>query len=359
MRFVKIVEPDDGDTFEIRIKNTLNSFLKENKGKHIVKLEIFVNSAHIEAFNDEKDCIQQAIKTTFKNKIPASSIFYVPICNGSEFTIMYQMYDDNLEIEYKTLLAHPYVIVKYKTGIELFSGGICFNEDSLLFSAQRCFDLAEQILMAEDMHFGHIYRQWNYIPSAKQTTQRTHLDKDGLSVFDEIQDFYYEETLFTNGKPISNNIHHVHDTLLINFIAFAADENKSKAEPKQDISWLNNHTDLKVKRPIDGATELWFSTKPTLAIAASDNNTQQLQKQDIEKQTIQHLKCIVELTKASQSQLNTEAALSFLKVSVSQGQDYKKVEELIKGSLPQIQTLFVNCIPNNPTLLVEIEGLIS
>lgn len=359
MRFVKIVEPDDGDTFEIRVKNTFNSLLKENKGKHIIALEIFVNSAHIEGFNDEKDCIQEAIKTVFKNKIPASSILYTPICNGSEFTIQYQMYDGDFEIAYKTLLAHPYVTVKNKTGIELFTSEIAFNEDTLLFSAQRCFDLAEQILMAEDMNFGHIYRQWNYIPNSKQTTQQKQLGKEALSVFDEIQDFYYEDALFINGKPISNNVNYANDTLLINFIAFAADENNSEAEPKQDINWLNNHSDLKVKRPIANTPELWFSTTPRVTHGASDHKTQQLQKQDIEKQTIQHLKSIVGLTKASQTQLNAGATLRFLRVSVNQGQDYKKVKELIIVSLPQIQTLFVNCIPNNSSLLVEIEGLIS
>lgn len=353
MRFVKIVEPDDGDTFEKRVKNTFNSLLKENKDKHIVTLEIFVNSAHAEAFNDEYDCIQEAIKTVFKSKIPASSVLYTPICNGSEFTIHYQMYDNDEVIEYKTLLTHHYVTAKNKNGIALYSGGIAFNEDSLLFSTQRCFDLAEQILMAEDMNFGHIYRQWNYIPSTKQTSAQKQPYKDELSVFDEIQDFYYEEALFINGKSLSSNTHHFNDRPLINFIAFAADEKNSKPDAKQEISWTNNHTDIKVKHPIDGRPELWFSTLPNLDVKSDSKN-----EQDIEKQTIQSLKSIVELLNTSQTLFNPKLTQSFLKVSIREGQDYKKVEELVKSSLPQIQTLFVNCVPNNPASLVEMEGLL-
>lgn len=221
MRFIKIVEPDDGNTFEIKVTNTLRSLLKNNKDNPIVKLEIFVNSAHLEAFNDEHSYVQETIKAVFTNKIPAFSILYVPASDNLEFTVRYQTCDGNENVEFKTLLAHPYVTVKGETGMELFSGGISFKEDSLLFSAQRCFDMAEQILMAEDMNFGHIRRQWNYIPSAKQTAKGEHPIKDELTVFDEVKSFYYEEALFINGQPLNSNLHHFNDTLLIDFIAFA------------------------------------------------------------------------------------------------------------------------------------------
>ncbi len=357
MRFVEIVEPDDGDTFEMKVRNSFNSLLKENKGKHIVELKMFLNSVHIDAFTDEKNYVEEAIKTIFKNKIPASSIIYTPISNGREFAIQYQIYDGNSEIEYKTLLAHHYVTAKSKTGTELFSGGISFNEDSLLFAAQHCFDFAEQILMAEDMNFGHIYRQWNYIPSVKQSTNHKHVNNDEVSIFNEIKDFYYEDALFTNGKPISSNIHHFNHTLQIDFIAFAGNVNNCKTD-KQDISWLNNLSDFKVKCPNNGSSELWFSSINKEAAAEFDSQNMQLPEQDIEKQTLQILKNIVELIKTCQTRLNSEAALIFLEVSVKLGQDDKKVEELIKNSLPQIQTLFVNCTPNNTVSLVEIEGLI-
>ena len=67
MRFVEIVEPDDGDTFEMKVRNSFNSLLKENKGKHIVELKMFLNSVHIDAFTDEKNYVEEAIKTIFKN----------------------------------------------------------------------------------------------------------------------------------------------------------------------------------------------------------------------------------------------------------------------------------------------------
>lgn len=351
MRFVEIVEPELGNTFEIRFENTLNSLLKENKDKHIVKLEVFVNNAHLKDFLENQDFIKDSLKTIFKDRTPAFTIVYLPICSGSEFTIQYQMYDGDVEIEYKSLLDHSYVIAKSEKGIELFSGGISFNETSLMLSAQRGLDLSEQILMAEAMHFGDIYRQWNYIPNAPQSTSQRSDNKDGLTIFEEIRSLYYDEELFINGQPLNNNIPHFSHNLLIDFMAFSTYADDSIET--YDSSWLNAHNNLKTRIVFDGKQELWFSNLPLLSDAYAEQNN------DIEKQTIHILKNIAKLLETSKLNFNKDAKLCFIKVNIKPGEDYKKVEKHIKLSLPEVPNLLVGSNTTNSGMLVEIEGWIG
>ncbi|SMO58041.1 hypothetical protein SAMN06265379_10378 [Saccharicrinis carchari] len=359
MRVVKIKEAGKGNTFEIRVQTTLEAIINENKNKQIVKLDVTVNSVHSKNFTDEYDYVQETIKKVFKNKVPAYSILFSPICDDSEFTMQYQIYDMDVKIQYKTLLKHPYVTAESENGIEIFSGGISFQEDSLLFSAQRCFDLSEQILMAEDMNFGHIHQQWNYIPTPHPNTDTPVEAQDGLQLFNEVQNFYYEPPLFVNGKPLARNRYNYNATLLIDFIAFAVNNDvvTTKEIPKAAMDWVNDHPGLNSKQVVDGKNELWFTSSPGNKLAA-DNEAIGKSNKDIEQQTLQSLKSIVSLKDSSHTHLHTKGEFSYLKVTVDQREDYTKVEELIKSSLPGINVFFVNGISHQSDVLVELEGLI-
>ncbi len=345
MRFIKLINALEGNSYESRVRNTLQSLLKSNTDNYIVKLDVIINSNGPSSFDEEYNCVKETIVDIFKKKIPAFSIIYQPLCTNTEFTIQYQIYNKSTDVHYKNLLNHPYVTVKHEGGLEVFSGAISFKEDTLLFSAQRCFDFAEQILMAEDLDFGHIYRQWNYIPKINGSSAYDHKERKNINIFNEISNFFYEETLLINGKPVISNINNKNNTLLLDFNAF--EENTDKKLSNFDLSELSPK--LNIELIYNGSNECWFK---------SNSNTESLSL-DIEHQTIQILKSISALKDICKADMDIDKQFNYIKVTISKSEDCTRVEELITGLLPNVEIFMVKSESNHSNALVEVEGIIS
>ncbi|MGQ1785595.1 MULTISPECIES: hypothetical protein [unclassified Saccharicrinis] len=348
MRIVNLISAQAGNSFKNRVKNTLHHILKSSDGTSIVKLDFIVNNSDPDHFNKEYECIENALKNVFKDKIPAFSIIFQNICNNEEFVIQYQLYD-KAEVQYKKLLNHYYVTVKHGAGLEVFSGAISFKEDSLLFSAQRCFDFAEQILMAEDLNFGHIYRQWNYIPELNGSSDYDHHERGNLHIFNEIKNFFYEEALFVNGKPLVNNIHNLGDTLVIEFNAFAKFREAASSKLNLDDNTLIEDKGIKSKFIYNGNNEFWYTSISDLNQIPAD----------IEQQTIQTLKNIFSHKDICKLALNVQNHFKFIRVNIKNNEDYNRVEEIVRGLLPDVETVITSREFHQHNSLIEIEGLIS
>ena len=120
---------------------------------------------------------------------------------GGEIALELTTYNIDADIiEYKRVLNHPYVVVNHPAGKEVISGGINMHEADFLLATQKAFDFAEQILMAEEMDFGHIYHQWNHIGSPLLMLDNSYGSQQNYQIFNEIRAIFYEPLLFTNGK---------------------------------------------------------------------------------------------------------------------------------------------------------------
>ena len=347
MRVVKRVNATEGKTFEERVKKTLHSLIAKNNDNHIVKLDIYVNSTDLVQFKEEYECFADIIQTEFKNKIPAHSIIYQPLLGNDEFVILAQMYEQStVEVQYKTLLKHAYVTVKTENSFELFSGAIAFNEDSLLFSTQRCFDFAEQILMAEDLNFGHIYRQYNYIPNVSGASDYDRNKRANLNIFNEVKDLFFEEPLFINGKPLVSNLNNCDSALVIDFNAF------QQENMDQQVGFNENllSESLNAKLIFNDINEFWYYTKPELSSSYSD----------IEKETIASLKNIFLLKEAANITFDqTKKNFKFIKVFIKESYDNMQLEETILKLLPDTEIILFksDILPANSN--IEIEGMLS
>lgn len=315
MRIVKFISAKAGNTFESRIKNTLHHILKEDNKQAIVKLDIIINNEVEEEFNEEYECFVETMKTVFKDKMPAHSIVFQHIPGNEEFVIHYQVYE-NTNIQYKKLLNHHYVTVKHDAGIELFSGAISFKEDSLLFSAQRCFDFAEQILMAEDLNFGHIYRQWNYIPQINGLSDYDRQKRANIYIFNEIKNIFFEEALLINGNPLESDINNLDRRLSIDFNALGPYPENTHTKLKDKENYTQENTGIKSKFIYNDSHEYWFTS-------ASDHDHI---SHDIEQQTIQTLKNIFTLKEKYKVEPNIQDHCKFIKVKIKNSEDCKTVK---------------------------------
>jgi hypothetical protein len=381
MRSIQLYNPTEGKSFEIKVKNTLYDIIKKSGNKQIVKLDFYIDSGSQEDFQNEYREIKSIIKGIFKEKTPAFTVISQAPEENKEMIIACHSYNKNLDVKYKSILDHAYVTVSHNKGLELISGGIQFTEDPFLLSTQRAFDFAEQLLMAEDLNFGHIYRQWNYIPDILHISNISGSDKQNYQIFNEIRSIFYERPLFKSGFPAATGIGCKYGAVTIDFIAFenhteniksiASSIQKNAFEYSNDMLIgfaLNGSADKatplfeRAKFSNIDSKEVWISG------TASIENQETKFTDDVEKQTLHTLKSIFALIDDKSLSNNNIIPLSkkplkdcFQQMTayIKYQSDIPKVKEIVNSSLPNTPCVFVNADICRDNLLVEIEGLVS
>lgn len=359
MRIVKIFNSQDGQSFENKVNKTLSSIITNHKDKQIAKLTFYINSSTKENYQDEYNAISNIILSSFKTGVPAYLIIAQHTENNDDFVIECQLYNKDTAIAYKSILNHHYVVINHQTGKEIISGGILFNEDSLVFNTQRCFDFIEQILMAEDLNFGHIYKQCNYLSNINSTSIFEGEKKTNYSLFQEIKKIFYEESLFINDQPIENITECKFENLLIDFMAFSEHQNVEKINtdsyssailylsPQQDSN-INN-----LRYSNSDKHEMWFT---------NSISTKNIKENDIEQQTIKNINALSNLLNNNNNKpINQDLnkITSFIKIFIKNKSDIKKVKKIIKDIFPAENSLIINANLSNENQLLEIEGYIN
>jgi enamine deaminase RidA (YjgF/YER057c/UK114 family) len=381
MRSIQVYNPDKGKSFEIKVINTLNNIIKNTANKHVVKLDFYIDSNSQEDFQNEYGEIKSIIKDLFKDKTPAFTVISQAPEENKELIVVCHSYEKNLNIKYKSILDHPYVTVLHNNGLELISGGIQFSEDPFLLGTQRAFDFAEQILMAEDLNFGHIYRQWNYIPDILHISSMGGSDKQNYQIFNEVRSIFYEQPLFKSGFPAATGIGCKYGAVTIDFIAFENHtENIKSIESSIQRNAFEYSNDVLIGCTLNGSIE---KAAPLFERAKYSNidskeiwisGTASIESQetkfldDIEKQTLHTLKSIFSLIDntslshndiISSSEKPLKDCFQEMVIYVKHQSDIPKVKEIVTHSLPTTPCLFLNADICRDNLLVEIEGLVS
>ncbi len=342
MRGIRLYKLLEGSLFETRVSDTLNEINKKTQDSKIVKFNFYINSNNADDFNNCCEAIQTIVKDIYKHKVPALTFISLESVDHKELMIECQsIKDPECTINYKSILKHNYVTISHPKGVELISGGIQFDEDSFLMSVQRSFDFAEQLLMAEDMNFGHIYRQWNFIPNILKQTTFEGNKESYYDLFNEIKQFFFDEPLLKNGHPSHTIAGSTYGNTTLDFNAFNNYESVvSFNKPEQSIAQgkLLNLTDQ----------EIWFN---------STSNT----VQNIKEQTLQSLRDITALIeKITLEQKNlVPQEIQLLKIYIKNTKDNAQVKEILKTQLPHTTLLLFNTDIYKDDLLIEMEGMTS
>ncbi len=357
MKITRIFQLLEGNLIEDRIQNTLQNIIKNSKTEKIVKLNFFIGFDKQDEFSNISDEIRNIVKMIFNKEIPALTFISQDNFSNDDIIIECQSINkSDKKINYKTLLNHHYVTITDEESTEIISGGIQFNENSLLMASQRAFDFAEQILMAEDMNFGHIYRQWNYIPNILASSKFDGDSVQNFMIFNQIKELFYEKPLFKNGFPTTSNISCNFGGTTIDFIAVnssnkhtypiddAIHQNMSPLESESNATLIESHNDKTI----------WFS-------GIKDDS----KHNDIEKQT---MKCFHNLFNIIDNKnlkengvdnlLNQNFKDNFntLRVYIKKEKDFIKASNIINDVLPNIPCIFIKAENIYKESLIEIEG---
>ncbi|MCW3785144.1 hypothetical protein [Plebeiibacterium sediminum] len=356
MRNYKIFNLQEGESFVSRVKSTFLEIQKQLADKTITKLDIHIHSTNAETFKDECDILSAAIKESFKNKIPATTFISNHPADNNDVLISCQFYTHSSEkINFKKILDHHYVTIEHKNGIELISGGIHFNENSILLNIQRAFDFAEQLLMAEDMNFGHIVRQWDYITAINENSEYDGSSKNNLEIFNEIKSFFLEESLFKNGYPSVSDNGIYQGGIVIDFMAFNNYEHFTSVNIKSDY-YL----------PFSDQAKYLYTDKDEVWISGSCLNYDT--SKDIEKQILKALEetfKLIENKNLVASNINIPEPYNFkdgfklIKAYVRHESYNKEVKDIIHSVLPNTECIIINTEFYSKDKLIEIESFTS
>ncbi len=199
---VIVVNERFNGSLENQVKQALTSLKRDiqEKGyniKSIIKLNVFIKTDGEVEFFEIKEEIETLISKLFPENIPAYTIISQPPLAGNSILLEGYVLEKKagLKIERYKLSKHHYVVVSYSKGKrrEIYSGGITIDKSrDFISDCQNAFDFAEQLLMKEDMNFGNIVRQWNYIPSILSVNKFENGSLQNYQIFNDIRALYFD-----------------------------------------------------------------------------------------------------------------------------------------------------------------------
>lgn len=201
----------------------LVTLTKDNRNR-IFKMNIFMHATDIADFQAKKEIITDALLNTFSEGCPTFGILAhspekpfniaieIGIINSSGLNIDYRKYKD---WRYTLIEKHGYK--------ELWANGI---EDKTLTKSTKtasikAFEIMRFILLAEDMTFDHIVRQWNYIGKILHTGRHNFLSAQNYQVFNKVRHDYYHRYRLIPGFPAATGIGMNFNGVMIDFCAIA------------------------------------------------------------------------------------------------------------------------------------------
>jgi len=363
----------------IGFKNNLDS--KGQKIKSVVKLNVFVKAEGKSEFSEIEDIAIGLINKIFSGSIPAYTIIGQPPLSGNDVLIegYYLNRSKGVKIERYKLSKHPYVVVSYDEGKrrEMYSGGVSVGKSrDFIYDCQNAFDFAEQLLMKEDMNFGNIVRQWNYIPSILSINKFEHSSLQNYQIFNDIRAFYYSPETFENGFPAATGIGANYGSVTIDFIAVSSEDGKLVMPIKSPVQQnAYNYTE----KVLEGeALSVESGKKPPLfergkLVSYHDSNyvfisgtasikgEKTISEGDVAEQTKITIDNIKELTvKKNMESMgiagNDSPVYDYVRVYMKNRGDFTVVKQIVEQQMEVKDIVYVEADICRSNLLVEIEA---
>ena len=363
----------------IRLKKDIQK--QGQKIGNIVKLNVFIKTEDNIEFFEIKEEVDQLVNKIFKGNIPAFTVIGQPPL--SENNVLLEGYflknSKDVKIERHKFSKHPYVVVLYNNGKyrEIYSGGISIDTSrDFIFDCQSAFDFAEQLLMKEDMNFGNIVRQWNYIPSILSVNKFENSTLQNYQIFNDIRAFYYNPEYFSNGYPAATGIGTSNGSVTLDFIAVNREGDISVMPIKSPVQQsAYNYTE----NVLEGeALSAESGKKPPLfergkLISYPDNNyvfisgtasikgEKTISAGDVKEQTKITIDNILELTMKKNMETigvmgDDSPTYDYVRVYMKNRDDFNDVKQVVEQQMKVKDIIYVEADICRTNLLVEIEA---
>ena len=361
----------------IQLKKDIQA--KTLKPENLVKLNVFIHAEENAEFLEIKKDVRHLIEEIYKKDIPAFTIIAQPPLSGNEVLLEGHVLKtrEGVKTERHKFGKHPYVVVSYNGGKrrEVYSGGISFDDGSdFILDCQRVFDFAEQLLMKEDLKFGNVIRQWNYIPSILSEKKVGNNVLQNYQIFNDIRALHYIPELFGNGFPAATGIGCNAGNVTIDFIAVHSEEDTTVMPLKNPFQ--KNAYDYSGKvlkgEPLSAGRMMpplfergklvRYPDRDYIYISgtASIRGERTVSEHDAKEQTKITLENIKELTGIKNLSdldvnINDHPLYDYVRVYVKSEEDYIEVKRTVEENMDARNIVYVKGDICRNNLLVEIE----
>lgn len=193
----------------------------------VLSLTFFSSATERSSYSREQDEVLALVRDAFGTSPPAVSLVaQAPLGGGAvalEASVLRSSTPDT-RVHRKTCDGLPYTLVTGAGVRQIHAGGISSSGEPGETAAQaRCaFERMEAILRREQMTFGNVVRQWNYIEDVLEVRSNGSRGQQAYQVFNDVRTLAYGDSEFAFGYPAATGIGQVTGGVLIEFVALDA-----------------------------------------------------------------------------------------------------------------------------------------
>jgi len=360
----------EGDSWEQMAEELLSSAVREER---VVRLVLFTRCTDNQEYKFQRSFLEQWVEWHFVSPRPVVSLVaQKPLVANLvlEAHSLVEATDEALTIEEQfTSSSVRYLRILTPDYREIIAGGLCADDLNLPVREQseQAFRKAEEILKAEQMNFGDIVRQWNYLERITDIAHGNQCYQD----FNDVRTLFYASSAWESGYPAATGIGTQYGGILIDFNAVSGEVDivpldndwQRAAHVYSDEVLISHRTDTEKGTPkfergkslSDRRQEVIYISG-TAAIRGEESVTtgDVLLQTEITLENIQHL---IGLEEGRENLPEHSGKLGLLRVYLKNEEDVPAVKADLDKLCPDLPIAYLYADVCREELLVEIEGI--
>ena len=359
----------EGNSWEQMAEELLSSAVREER---VVRLVLFTHCTDNQEYKFQRSFLEQWVERHFVSPRPVLSlvaqkplvgelvmeVHSLPATAGEEVTVEEQM---TSSVRYLRVTSGHYR--------EIIAGGLYADDLTLPVREQseQVFGKAEEILKAEQMSFGDIVRQWNYLERITDIVYGNQCYQD----FNDVRTLFYTSSAWESGYPAATGIGTQYGGILIDFNAVSGEVDivpldndwQRAAHVYSDEVLISHRADTEKGTPkfergkslSDGQQEVIYISG-TAAIRGEESVTtgDVLSQTEITLENIQHL---IGLEEGRENLPEHSGKLGLLRVYLKNEEDAPAVKADLDKLCPDLPIAYLYADVCREELLIEIEGI--
>ena len=359
----------EGNSWEQMAEELLSSAVREER---VVRLVLFTRCTDNQEYKFQRSFLEQWVERHFVSPRPVLSlvaqkplvgelvmeVHSLPTTAGEEVTVEEQMISS---VRYLRVTSGHYR--------EIIAGGLYADDLTLPVREQseQVFGKAEEMLKAEQMSFGDIVRQWNYLERITDIVYGNQCYQD----FNDVRTLFYASSAWESGYPAATGIGTQYGGILIDFNAVSGEVDivpldndwQRAAHVYSDEVLISHRADTEKGTPkfergksvSDRRQEvIYISGTATIRGEESVTTGDVLLQTEITLENIQHL---IGLEEGRENLPEHSGKLGLLRVYLKNEEDAPAVKADLDKLCPDLPIAYLYADVCREELLIEIEGI--
>lgn len=343
-----------------------------SQGAGVVRLVFFIDCPSRDEYQSRRAFLEQKVDGYFSSPRPIVSVVAQKPLVGElllEVHSLQDMVETEITIEERFASSVRYLRVTTGDYREIMAGGFCADDLNIPLrqQAEQAFTKVRDILQAEQMSFGDIVRQWNYLEGITDITHGNQCYQD----FNDVRSLFYSSSEWASGYPAATGIGMQQGGIQIDFNAVKGNigilpmdnDWQRAAHVYSDDVLISHRADTEKGTPkfergkslSDSGQEMIYISG-TAAIRGEESvvTGDVLSQTEITLENIQHL---IGLEEGREHLPAHSGTLQSLRVYLKNQEDAQAVKEDLDRLCPGVPIAYLFADVCREELLVEIEGI--